>query len=79
MTAFIPEAHTLLMVEQTVEGGRPAFSAACLAGACATCYVYEVTQVIHVCTCAKYRQHSSKVHLSKTSTDDIAHDDLLHM
>ena len=33
MTAFMLEAHTLLTVEQTVDVGRPAPSAACLAGA----------------------------------------------
>lgn len=33
MTAFKPEAHTLLTVEQTVDVGRPAPSAACLVGA----------------------------------------------
>ena len=35
MTAFMPDAHTLLTVEQTVVGGRPAPKAACRAGACA--------------------------------------------
>lgn len=34
MTAFIPEAHTLLTVEHTVDAGRPAPRAACRAGAC---------------------------------------------
>lgn len=34
MTAFMPEAHTLLTVEQTVAGDSPAPRAACLAGAC---------------------------------------------
>ena len=36
MTAFMPEAHTLLTVEQTVAGDSPAPRAACLAGACIT-------------------------------------------
>ena len=35
MIAFMPDAHTLLTVEQTVVGGRPAPKAACRAGACA--------------------------------------------
>ena len=34
MTAFIPEAHTLLTVEHTADAGRPAPRAACRAGAC---------------------------------------------
>ncbi len=34
MTAFMPDAHTLLTVVHTVDTGSPAPSAACLAGAC---------------------------------------------
>lgn len=34
ITAFIPEAHTLLTVVQTVDSGMPARSAAWRAGAC---------------------------------------------
>lgn len=34
MTAFMPDAHTLLMVQHTVDCGRPAPRAACRAGAC---------------------------------------------
>lgn len=34
MTAFMPEAHTLLTVVHTVLDGSPAPNAACLAGAC---------------------------------------------
>ena len=34
ITAFIPEAHTLLIVVQGVEIGSPAPRVACLAGAC---------------------------------------------
>ena len=33
ITAFIPEAHTLLTVVQGTELGKPAKRAACLAGA----------------------------------------------
>ena len=36
MIAFMPEAHTLLMVVQGTELGKPAPIAACLAGACPT-------------------------------------------
>lgn len=36
MTAFMPEAHTLLIVVQMTEGSSPAPRAACLAGACTT-------------------------------------------
>jgi hypothetical protein len=35
ITAFIPEAHTLLVVQAT-ELDKPAYNAACLAGACPT-------------------------------------------
>ena len=36
LTAFRPEAHTLLMVVASTLVGRPAKMAACLAGACPT-------------------------------------------
>ncbi len=45
MTAFMPDAHTLLTVEQTVVGGRPAPKAACRAGACAP---HTRTHFIHL-------------------------------
>ena len=34
MTAFMPDPHTLLIVEQGIETGIPARMEACLAGAC---------------------------------------------
>ena len=53
MTAFIPEAHTLLTVEHTVDAGRPAPRAACRAGACNSHHI--VSPLVHSLT-PRYHQ-----------------------
>ena len=49
MTAFMPDAQTLLTVVHTVDAGSPAPSAACRAGACVWAIRYDMSPIAVHC------------------------------